>query len=587
MFKKSTQVILACMLVLILISCPFSFELVLALEEKTFDYLTSTSDEFLSTNDEVTASNDETNATDDEFATKGETENTVNIEETTSVEETTIFVEESTTHNDTTEPTVIPEGLIYIKHTNSTIIVDYIGNNSDLIIPDTIDGLSVTTIGESAFKDCSNLNSITLPKSISKIEAWAFQNCTGLDSVKIFDIKSWCKIDFINTYSNPLYYAENLYLNNELIEDLIIPSGVSTISDFSFINGSFYSVTLPKSIKSIGAWVFEDCTGLDSVYISDVNRWCKIDFTHSYSNPLYYAENLYLNGELIDELIIPSDVSTISDYAFINGRFHTITIPKSIKSVGVWAFEDCSNLTEVLYSGDYNDWNRIDISLGNECLENAYIHFNIGESTVVVVETNPTTESITIVIESTEITTTDPIETKNTEPTETTVTDPIETTSSEPTETTVTDPIETTSSEPTESKPVETTVTEPTESEATSIATTMATDNATEPTESSTGGETEPDVSESTELSTPGETKPSEPSEDKGLLGDVNSDGKINIKDVTQIQKAAAKLLELTESESLCADVTADTKVNIKDATAIQKFVAKIETGFPIGKMIA
>jgi len=576
MFKKSTQVILACMLVLILISCPFSFELVLALEEKTFDYLTSTSDEFLSTNDEVTASNDETNATDDEFATKGETENTVNIEETTGVEETTIFVEESTTHNDTTEPTVIPEGLIYIKHTNSTIIVDYIGNNSDLIIPDTIDGLSVTTIGESAFKDCSNLNSITLPKSISKIEAWAFQNCTGLDSVKIFDIKSWCKIDFINTYSNPLYYAENLYLNNELIEDLIIPSGVSTISDFSFINGSFYSVTLPKSIKSIGAWVFEDCTGLDSVYISDVKRWCKIDFTHSYSNPLYYAENLYLNGELIDELIIPSDVSTISDYAFINGRFHTITIPKSIKSVGVWAFEDCSNLTEVLYSGDYNDWNRIDISLGNECLENAYIHFNIGESTVVVVETNSTTESITIVIEPTEITTTDPIETKNTEPTETTVTDPIETASSEPTG----------------SKPAETTVIEPNESEATSIATTMATDNATEPTEPSTGGETEPtetstpDETEPTEPSTPDETKPSEPIEDNGVIGDVNGDGKVNVKDATLIQKAAAKIIELTDEEQLRADVNADSKVNVKDATAIQKFAAKIETGFPIGEKI-
>ncbi len=575
MFKKSTQVILACMLVLILISCPFSFELVLALEEKTFDYLTSTSDGFLSTNDEVTASNDETNATDDEFATKGETENTVNIEETTSVEETTIFVEESTTHNDTTEPTVIPEGLIYIKHTNSTIIVDYIGNNSDLIIPDTIDGLSVTTIGESAFKDCSNLNSITLPKSISKIEAWAFQNCTGLDSVKISDIKSWCKIDFINTYSNPLYYAENLYLNNELIEDLIIPSGVSTISDFSFINGSFYSVTLPKSIKSIGAWVFEDCKGLDSVYISDVKRWCKIDFTHSYSNPLYYAENLYLNGELIDELIIPSDVSTISDYAFINGRFHTITIPKSIKSVGVWAFEDCSNLTEVLYSGDYNDWNRIDISLGNECLENAYIHFNIGESTVVVVETNPTTESITIVTEPTEITTSDPIETKNTEPTEPTEA----TTESTPTATELT---ETTVTDPSESKPVETTVTEPAESELTSTVATLTTDNVTESIESSTSDNYKP--TDSTEYSTPDETKPSEPTEDKGILGDVNGDGKVNIKDATQIQKFAAKLAELTEAESLRADVNGDSKVNVKDATVIQKYVAKLETGFLVGE---
>ena len=71
------------------------------------------------------------------------------------------------------------------------------------------------------------------------------------------------------------------------------------------------------------------------------------------------------------------------------------------------------------------------------------------------------------------------------------------------------------------------------------------------------------------------------------LLGDVNGDGKVNIKDATMIQKAAAKIIELTDDEKLRADVNADNKNNVKDATAIQKFVAKIETGFPIGEKIA
>ena len=97
---------------------------------------------------------------------------------------------------------------------------------------------------------------------------------------------------------------------------------------------------------------------------------------------------------------------------------------------------------------------------------------------------------------------------------------------------------------------------------------------------------TTPDESDPTEPATPDETEPVIP-EDKGILGDVNGDGKVNIKDATLIQKFAAKLMELTDAEKIRADVNADTKVNVKDATAIQKYVAKMETGFEIGKPIA
>lgn len=74
--------------------------------------------------------------------------------------------------------------------------------------------------------------------------------------------------------------------------------------------------------------------------------------------------------------------------------------------------------------------------------------------------------------------------------------------------------------------------------------------------------------------------------EDKGLLGDVNDDEKVNIKDATEIQKFAAKITDLDADAQLRADVNADEKVNVKDATTIQKYVAKIETGFAIGEAI-
>ena len=95
---------------------------------------------------------------------------------------------------------------------------------------------------------------------------------------------------------------------------------------------------------------------------------------------------------------------------------------------------------------------------------------------------------------------------------------------------------------------------------------------------------TKPTTPDVTEPSSPSEPEPSVPASDKGTLGDVNGDGKVNINDATAIQKAAADLIELTTDAQLRADVNADGKVNVKDATAIQKHIADIETGFPVGE---
>ena len=102
----------------------------------------------------------------------------------------------------------------------------------------------------------------------------------------------------------------------------------------------------------------------------------------------------------------------------------------------------------------------------------------------------------------------------------------------------------------------------------------------------STKDEDKPSSDDEEKPSTDDEPKPYDPVVDKGILGDVDGNGKVNIKDATMIQKFAAKIIDLTDAEKLRADVNADTKVNVKDATAIQKFVAKMETGLSIGEPI-
>ena len=71
-----------------------------------------------------------------------------------------------------------------------------------------------------------------------------------------------------------------------------------------------------------------------------------------------------------------------------------------------------------------------------------------------------------------------------------------------------------------------------------------------------------------------------------GLMGDSDSNGKVNVKDATQIQKAAAKILTLDETAEALADVDQNGKVNVKDATAIQKWAAKIKVDMPINCLV-
>ena len=133
---------------------------------------------------------------------------------------------------------------------------------TSVTIPD-----SVTSIGDYAFYKCSSLTSVTNPDSVTSIGDGAFWYCDSLTSVYITDIAAWCNISFGKNYSNPLYYADNLYLNNELVTDLIIPDGVTKIGSYAFRNcNSLTSVTIPDSVTSIGDFAFWHCYSLKEVY---------------------------------------------------------------------------------------------------------------------------------------------------------------------------------------------------------------------------------------------------------------------------------------------------------------------------------
>lgn len=142
-------------------------------------------------------------------------------------------------------------------------------------IPETINyqnrTIKVTTIGWDAFRNCSMVTSIGIPKTIKYMDN-AFEGCSGLTGVYISDLEAWCNITFYanGLSSNPLLYAHHLFLNNEEIQDLVIPNSVTEVKAFAFMGCSgLKNVTFPNYVNRIGYMAFYHCTGLMSAILSE------------------------------------------------------------------------------------------------------------------------------------------------------------------------------------------------------------------------------------------------------------------------------------------------------------------------------
>ena len=87
------------------------------------------------------------------------------------------------------------------------------------------------------------------------------------------DFTAWCNIDFVDSIANPLYYAHNLYLNGELVRDLVIPNGVTEIKNYAFYNcSSLVDITVLNGAKTIGKQAFSGCCNVEKLYIKCYNK---------------------------------------------------------------------------------------------------------------------------------------------------------------------------------------------------------------------------------------------------------------------------------------------------------------------------
>lgn len=266
----------------------------------------------------------------------------------------------------------------YTFYENHSLKSAHIGNNVASIgehafaecsdLETVVIGNKVLSIGKLAFENCGNLTAINIPSDLSRIEASAFSGCAGLTELHISDIEAWCNIEFGNSSSNPFSYAKKLYVNGELVTDLIIPDGITNIASRAFINGkSIKAVTIPASVETIGAYAFNGCVNLESIQwnatsvddfayndavfsqIGTNNNGTRVIFGEGATKIPAYA----FDGCTLQSIDISDSVTGIGEAAFRNcTKLTTITIPKNITTIDAEAFNGCTGVTKV-------NWNAI------------------------------------------------------------------------------------------------------------------------------------------------------------------------------------------------------------------------------------
>lgn len=274
------------------------------------------------------------------------------------------------------------------------------GNLSDISLPKKL-----VTIYSWAFNSCTGLTKVEIPEGVMWVGADAFSG-TGIKTLTlpstlkfvgrsafcdsfsdsagmiygpnierayISDLEAYINCKYEDSGAIPLHNGGTLYLDNKVLKNLEIPEGIEIIPDYIFCGcESLKSVVIPEGVKSIGKYAFCNCENIESitlpkslesigesafcdcnikkVYISDLKSYINCEYKNRNAVPSasnYDGCDLYLNGQLVENISIPEGISKISDYIFYSLNIKSAEIPKGVTSIGDYAFYNCINLEKI------------------------------------------------------------------------------------------------------------------------------------------------------------------------------------------------------------------------------------------------
>lgn len=208
-----------------------------------------------------------------------------------------------------------------VNEDGSTVtITKWTGSGSEIEVPETLDGKTVTVIGTWAFAQIESITKVTLPDTVTEIGDSAFNSCTAL-------------------------------------ADVVLPSGLKKIGSTAFGSCGITEITIPDGVESIGGNAFSSCAQLADVNIpASVTTIGESAFRDTpwlnakkAEDPIVIVNNIIIDGSACTgSVTIPESVVCIGDMAFSNCRAMTsVYVPSNVKTIGAGSFSNCTSLKEI------------------------------------------------------------------------------------------------------------------------------------------------------------------------------------------------------------------------------------------------
>ncbi len=229
-------------------------------------------------------------------------------------------------------------GIWYLLKGQQGIVISSQGQkySGNIVIPSVVEyegtSYDITSIGEGAFNNCTNLQSVSIPNTVNFIGHGAFSHCSGLVSVNIPDGVTSIEDDTFSVCSS--------------LTSISIPNSVLSIGEYAFLEcANLTSVTIGNGLKKIKKRAFDACP-IESLYISNLKSWCEVIISNNTAVP--NNKHFFVNGQEINHLVIPDDITAVNNYSFEAFRgLKTVVIPNSVTTIGTESFSGCQELESI------------------------------------------------------------------------------------------------------------------------------------------------------------------------------------------------------------------------------------------------
>ncbi|MCR5526897.1 MAG: leucine-rich repeat domain-containing protein [Lachnospiraceae bacterium] len=258
-------------------------------------------------------------------------------------------------------------------------VTAFTGSDSEVTLPESYDGHTITVVGANIFKSNHNIKKVTIPANYKEIDDSAFFDCQALTEVNLNEgLEKIGRAAFMGTGISSIKLPDSLkeidklsFSGNDSLKSVTIPANVTTLGSNCFdICGSLETVTFAgdKNLIYIGGQAFQQDPKLKSIKIP------------SSVKELGYAAFAYCSS--LESADLSSKITDIDTSMFVScTSLKTVYIPVTVKRINNFAFNDTGALKDIYYAGSKSKWNDIEISdSAKEAFKNVTIHYNSKES---------------------------------------------------------------------------------------------------------------------------------------------------------------------------------------------------------------